>query len=459
MKGFLGKVRAFFGNRWVKFALVTTIYVLWFVVWTRSLWFLIGVPLIYDIYISKIGYRLIWKKHKERKKANKAYREVWSWIEAILFAVVAASLIHVYIFQMYKIPTSSMEKTLLVGDYLCVSKVTYGPRMPNTPLSFPLVHNTMPLSITGRNSYSEAIQWPYKRLAGFRNVERNDIVVFNFPAGDTVSMREPMRTYYDIVREYERRSGEHGKGSEAIRRNTRVIFRPVDKREHYVKRCVGIPGDTVFIAEGQLYINGEPQKRFPGTEFHYEVKTTSPISRSAFERMGLSYEDIIWYDRSEGYYTLALTESNLETVRKMSNVEFASRVIYRAGSNDIFPNDENFDWTVDNFGPLWVPVRGATVELTPGNLPIYTRIIRNYEGNELEAKDGKIFINGQPADSYTFEMDYYFMMGDNRHNSADSRYWGFVPQDHIVGTPAFIWWSRDPDTGKVRWNRIFSSPD
>lgn len=448
-------MRAFFSNKWVKFSLVTIIYVLWFVVWSRNLWMLIGVPVIYDIYISKLGHKYIWSKHKARKAKSKTYREVWSWVEAIVFAVIAATLIHVYIFQMYKIPTSSMEKTLLVGDFLCVSKVAYGPRMPNTPVALPLVHNTMPFS-AGKKSYSEAIQRPYKRLAGWGNVKRNDIVVFNFPAGDTVLLEDQAVTYYDVLRRYQSQYGDT-RGREALARKYSVVSRPVDKREHYVKRCVGLPGDTIFIENSQLYVNGERQQDFPGRQYHYRVRTTgTPISRSAIERMGLSNEDVIYL--GEQYYIIALTDANLAQVMAMKNIEEVVKEEFTEPNPDIYPNDPRYPWTRDNFGPVWIPSKGSTVELTTENLPLFRRAIEIYEGNSLKVEGDVIFINGQQAGSYTFGMDYFFMMGDNRHNSADSRFWGLVPEDHIVGKPAFIWWSKNADSGSIRWKRLFSSP-
>ena len=461
MKEFWSKVRTFFRNRWTKFTIVSVIYILWLVRWSRNPWMLLGLPVIFDIYITKYLSRFLFgKKHQERKATNKAYRETWSWIEAIVFAVIAASLIHTYIFQMYRIPTSSMEKTLLVGDYLCVSKVAYGPRMPMTPLSFPLVHNRMPFSQT-KKSYSEAVKRPYKRLAGCGSVQRDDIVVFNFPAGDTVLMENPNVTYYDVLREFQLTYGER-RGRELLERQYTVISHPADKREHYVKRCVGLPGDTVAVVHGDLYVNGVRHRDAPGRQYNYYVRTAgNPISRRTFDELGIAKDDIL-YDQSVHTYLLPLTDANVEQLRGMSNIVSIERYESSGTGYWIFPNDDRFDWNEDNFGPLWIPKQGATVALTTENLPLYRRIIRNYEGNDLEVRDGEIYINGAPADSYTFAMDYYFMMGDNRHNSADSRFWGFVPEDHVVGKPVFIGWSADKDKsfpGKIRWNRIFSHPE
>lgn len=238
MNKFLNKLKTIWGNRWVKFGVVSVIYLLWFVVWTGNLWLLLGLVVIYDIYISKTMYRLFWRKHKERKRTNKTYRKTSEWVEAILFATVVATLIRIFVFEMYVIPTPSMEKSMLVGDYLCVSKTAYGPRIPNTPISMPLVHNTMPFSQT-KKSFVEWIKWPYHRLKGFGNVKRNDPVVFNFPEGDTVSLAYPSDSYYNALRQYQRRYGDR-RGRQMLM-DEGIVVRPVDKRENYVKRAVGLP--------------------------------------------------------------------------------------------------------------------------------------------------------------------------------------------------------------------------
>ncbi len=460
MSRFKDIFKAVWGNRWVRFSLVAVVYVLWFVVWSRNAWMLLGLPVIFDVYITRFIPRLLFgRKHRERKERNRAYRETCSWVEAIVFAVVAASLIHIYVFQMYRIPTSSMEKTLLVGDYLCVSKVAYGPRMPMTPISFPLVHNRMPLA-PSRKSFSEAVRRPYKRLAGNGRVERDDIVVFNFPAGDTVLVERPEVTYYDILRDAQMQYGEK-LGREMLERTYTITSYPVDKREHYVKRCVGLPGDTIAVKHSILYVNGAEHKDAPGRQFMYFVKTSSPLSRSAFQNLGVSKDDLM-YDQSSGTYVLPLTDENADAISRMPGVESVTRYEASGTHHRIFPNDASFSWNEDNFGPLWIPYAGATVPLSTDNLPLYRRIIENYEGHDLEVTDdGTIRIDGEPADSYTFAMDYYFMMGDNRHNSADSRFWGFVPEDHVVGKPVLIGWSTDKDRGflrNIRWNRLFTIP-
>ena len=448
------KAKHILGNKWVKFGVVALLYTLMFVVWSRNLWFLLGLPVIFDIYITKRIARFVkWEKHQLRKKNNKTYREIFSWVDAIIFALAFATIINIYFFQMYTIPTSSMEKTLLVGDYLYVSKATYGPRMPQTPLALPLMHHTTPW---GTKSYSEAIKRPYKRLAGQRDVERGDIVVFNFPAGDSVILERQNETYYDIVRQFTSAYG-NAKGRQMMNKQYTVVARPVDKREHYVKRCVALPGDTLQVEHTLLYVNGQEQNYIDNQQYIYFVETSSPLGNRAIERLGLSPEDI-HYSPSSGTYTMPLTEQAKEQLEAMANVVRITKNESKEPFDAIFPNHKNFPWTEDNFGPLWIPAKGTTVELSMENLPLYERIIKNYEGHSLEVVDGKILIDGNLANSYTFEMDYYFMMGDNRHMSADSRFWGFVPEDHIVGTPRFVWLSLDkykPFPSNIRWNRMF----
>ncbi len=438
----MGKI---FGNKWFKFALWTLLYVLVFVVWMRNVWMLLGIAVIFDIFITKFLSRHVLVHHRRAREKSGTYRVVAEWVEAILFAVVVASIIHIFVFQMYVIPTPSMEKSLLVGDYLYVSKLTYGPKMPNTPLSLPLVHNTMPFSKTGAKSYSEAIRQPYKRLAGLKPIRRDDVVVFNFPAGDTVMLEKQNVTYYDEARYY---------GRAALENRYTIVSRPVDKRENFVKRCVAIPGDTIRIVASQLYVNGVAQKEIPGLQQVYHITTSSPFSYAVLDGMGISRSDI-GYNQPTGEYVMPLVAANAGKMRAMGNVSGIEPIEDYGG--EAFPH--TMGWTGSDFGPLWIPERGATVALTLDNLPLYERIIDVYEANDLRVEGGVIYINGAPATEYTFKMDYYWMMGDNRQNSADSRYWGFVPEDHIVGKASFVWLSLDKEKGlfdgKVRWNRMF----
>ena len=453
----MNKIKEIWANKWVRFGVVTAIYLLWFVIWTGNLWLLLGVPIIYDIYISKIMYRLFWKKHKERKQSNKTYRKTAEWVEAIIFATIAATIIRTFFFGMYVIPTPSMEKSLLVGDYLYVSKVAYGPQMPNTPISFPFVHNIMPFS-KDKSSYSTCWERPYKRLKGFGKIKRNDAVVFNYPMGDTVILPAGSPDYYDVLEVYQYNLGNK-KGREELYKEAKIVYRPVDKRENYIKRAVAIPGDTIEIKHTEVFINGEPQVKIPGLQYKYFVRTNgTTINPSVFERLNISQDDI-YYENTDHVYTMFATPAAIEELKKMSNVVEVFRHEVNGTNYDVFPRSEYFSWTEDNFGPLWVPKKGATVDLTIENLPLYKRIIETYEHNKLEVKDNQIYINGEPADKYTFKMDYYFMMGDNRHNSADSRFWGFVPEDHIVGKASFVWMSSDKNKSfpkNIRWNRLFT---
>ncbi|MBR6310731.1 MAG: signal peptidase I [Paludibacteraceae bacterium] len=427
----------------IKFSIVMIIYILW-IIWNGSLWWLLGIPMIFDVYITKKVHWAFWKKKGVEKQTKTV-----EWIDAVIFAVIVASLIRTFLFEAYTIPTSSMEKSLLVGDYLFVNKFTYGPRKPITPISVPFVHHTMPFTATTR-SYSDVWQRDYKRMTGLRKIKNNDVVVFNFPEGDTVCLENQAPSYHQLVRDY---------GREQIWRHFTIGYRPVDKRENYIKRCVAIPGDTLQIVDGQLYINGKPQEEIGIKQYRYNIYTDgTSFSPKALQRMGISLEDINHGYIAPGHYQIPLTPEMVESMRNFRFIKEITRVNAGDrydGSN--FPHDARYRWNEDNFGPLWVPQKGATVSLTIDNLPLYQRIIRIYEGNDLQVKDSAIYINGEKADSYTFAMDYYWMMGDNRHNSLDSRFWGFVPENHIVGKASMIWFSSDKDQSfpkNIRWRRL-----
>ena len=455
-------------KQYIKFAIAAVLYGL-FILWMQNGWLALGYILLADIYLTKYIPWGAWKKTN-----NPTLRSIYDWIDDIIFALVAVYFINLFIFQNYQIPSSSLEKSLLVGDYLFVSKVSYGPRVPNTPLSFPLVQNTLP--ILNCKSYLDWPSWDYKRVAGLGQIQRNDIVVFNFPAGDTVATLQQNPDYYTLVQMY---------GREAVRMNKHsfgdIIYRPVDKRENYVKRCVGLPGDSLSIRNNQVYINGKAARNPKNMQLNYFVETETPLTETMFRNWGVSRDDYMPYGQpctvtdpetlsflgfqpnANGAYNLVyrfpMTEAMVAQVKKLPSVKKVIVEPEIIGGTMYYPVDYDNGWTRDNYGPIWIPKRGATIELTPENLALYRRCIKNYEHNELEEKDGVVYINGEKATTYTFQYDYYWMMGDNRHNSADSRSWGFVPEDHIVGKPIMIWLSLDKDRslfdGGIRWNRLF----
>ncbi|MFA6334552.1 MAG: signal peptidase I [Bacteroidales bacterium] len=447
------KIFHILGNKWFKCTFWATLYLLW-VIWFDNWWFLLGLLIIFDLYITKKVKWAFWKKNYKKGEKRNAWLD---WLDAIIFALIASTFIKAFFFEAYMIPTSSMERTLMTGDYLFVSKVAYGPKVSQTPISFPLVHNVLP--VIGGESYLKWIQNPYRRLAGFREVKNDDIVVFNFPNGDTVLTADPTADYYTYVRLYGR--------DYTLKTYGPVVVRPDDKKDNYVKRCVAIAGDSLEIVNGKVYINGNPQKNYSGIQNTYTVYTNgTPINSKIIENMGLNVEELFYDSSLPGYPAFPLNEDEVTKVKSFANVVEIRQNIdtYPPDIPDsplmIFPFTENFKWTRDNLGPLWIPSAGSSVNLTLENLPLYSRIISSYERNKLEVKDLQIFINGKVATNYTFKLNYYFMMGDNRHNSLDSRYWGFVPESHIVGTPSVIWFSKDQFRSfpkSIRWKRIFKN--
>jgi signal peptidase I len=388
-----------------------------------------------------------------KKYKKSAARE---WIDAGIFAVIAATLIRTFVFEAYVIPTPSMEKTLLVNDFLFVSKFSYGPRIPNTPLAMPFVHHTMPLF--DMKSYVEWIYIPYTRWFASA-VNRNDVVVFNFPAGDTVINKEGYQSeqpYYDVARALGGPGGIDA-GRQIIFNDPDqypLIVRPVDKQENYIKRCVGVAGDTLQIINQIVYINGKSTPLPPYSETMYLVTTggqqlDETVMKDEYD-VDISNGEEFQQTGAPNQYAMLLTATAKDKMMKSGLAKNIAPLI--DSSREVYPYDPQYNWTKDNYGPIWIPKKGATLTLTAFNYPFYERAIRDYEKNKLEKRDGKFFINGKESTDYTFKMDYYWMMGDNRHQSQDSRYWGFVPEDHVVGEASIIWMSWNKG---IRWSRLF----
>ena len=453
MKTFQDRIKEVTTKSWITCGVWCAIYIA-FIIWVAwgdwsSLGWLVLLPIVADMFTTKYINWNWWKKYKPDEEtkgkeknphANPILYTIFSWIDAIVFALVAVYFINVYIFQNYQIPTSSLEKTLRVGDFLCVNKMCYGARVPNTPLSMPLVQHTMPTLLGGGKSYIEQPQWEYKRLNGWDQVEKGDIVVFNFPTGDTVCTKMQNPDYYTLCHYYGKRTVENRKDVFG-----EIVVRPVDRRENYVKRCVGTAGDTLQIIDNVVYIDGVAEPKHPYLQYNYIVTTDGHVlSNSYLSKLGISKEDR--ESNGNGVYRLPLTAEMKAELAKNSHV-LSIEIEPEEQGGEVYPLGHN-TWTRDNYGPIYIPAKGDTVMITEENYWVYKRIADAYEFKPMKV--------GEP---YVFEMDYYWMMGDNRHNSADSRSWGFVPEDHIVGKALFVWLSLDKDRGwfdgKIRWNRMF----
>ena len=471
-------------KQWAKLAVVLFLYALC-IVWVQPcsitgwLLTLVGALLLFDVYITK---KIRWQWWKT---AEGPVRFIMSWVDALVFSLVAVYFINLFLFQNYVIPSSSLEKSLLTGDYLFVSKVSYGPRIPQTPLTMPLTQHTLPL--IQAKSYIEWPHWDYRRMKGLGKVQLNDIVVFNYPAGDTIVTEPAYQSfdYYGMVYSlgqqiYEQNFADavnpanlnrqeqydyfkmiYNLGRNYIANNPNtygsIDSRPTDRRENYVKRCVGLPGQTLQIKNRIIYLDGKANKEPDNVQYTYYVKLKGNLPDDFMHDLGISMEDLTSLNQN-GY--LPLTKKAAKALSARKDLVASVRLNTDQYVGDLYPLNAVTGWTRDNYGPVWIPQKGKSIRLTMDNIAVYERPIRIYEGNDLEVKNGHIYINGKIANSYTFKMDYYWMMGDNRDNSSDSRYWGFVPEDHIIGTPMFVIISFDPDKPllqSIRWDRIFKS--
>ena len=394
---------------------------------SKDLWLAVFTLGLYVAYINYVeAEKLVYNPVHENEKDT--------ILGSLVFAVIAATIVHTYFIQPYKIPTGSLEKTLLIGDYLLVSKMHYGPRIPMTTLALPMVHDTIP--VINKRSYLKFPQLPYMRIPGFQKVKRNDIVVFNWPA--------------DTVKQFFKKDIAQ--------------YKPIDKKSHYVKRCVAISGDSLQIKNGRVYINGKPTV-YPDRTYlqHMYVvtpKDSMPFTRSMLLRLVNNYDiKEIYPMQNSDSFIMNLTDEKLQVVKNLSNIKTIK--LLDGGKGRMFGNKE---WDINNFGPIYIPKKGDQLVLTPENYPLYKQIIEKYDEHDkahkirnhhLTMKDGKFYLDGKPIKQYKVKQNYYFMMGDNRSNSEDSRFWGYVPFDHVVGKPVFIFMSSGKDG--IRWKRVFTT--
>ncbi len=446
----MSKIKEILRNKWFKFCFWSILYILIFVVWSANFWAIFLEIFIYDYFISKKYKVLFWDKHTALKAKNSVYKFIMGWLEAIVFALVVASFIRTYFVEMYVIPSPSMEQTLLVGDYIGVSKVAYGPKMPNTPIAMPLVHNTMPFGSKSK-SYVEWIQKPYERLAGYTHIKHQDVIVFNYPQGDTVLVESPQDNYYALKRQY---------GRKYLESISEIIYHPVDKRDNYIKRAIALAGDKLKIQNGIVYVNGKKEDNYETREYLYHVQfNPNTISKQVLDKLQIDERNIISYSGTSMSMFATLTQ--ISKIKALNGVQNAVQNINQVPNIDVFPYDTvMYKNNEHNLEEITIPKRGDKIVLNSRNIKLYERLITAYENHTLETNvNGEFVIDGLVTKTYTIEMDYYWAMGDNRDNSLDSRFFGFVPEDHLVGKANFIWFSTDMAKSfpkNIRFDRIFN---
>ncbi len=432
-------------NNYFKFTLSALLYSVW-VMWTGYYWLLTGLIIMADFFIFKLVPWEFWRKIK-----NKWLRRFFEWLQFFFLALILVMFVRAFFYRSYYIPTDSMENTLLPGDYIFVNKIKYGPRMPMRPLSIPFMHNTIPFG-EKKKSYSNKIKIPYQKLPGFSEIKQNDIVVFNFPEGDTILHPFTGHSYYSEIRKW---------GRKYVHDKFEIRTHPIVKRENFIKRCVAIPGDVIEIKKGTVFTNNHELNNSGHIKLKYYIKTSAKKVEDLFsdsiqpvDYKIISHKDNILFESPLSADEMEQLNGHPQVIGIMKH----ENTNYTLSTDKIFPHRHAFKWTEDNFGPLYVPKKGTTIRLSPENLPLYERIIKIYEKNDMEIKKDSVFINGKHTRVYTFKMNYYFLLGDNRHYSLDSRYWGLVPKNHVEGKAEFIWfsfqWDKTAKNGKIRWNRM-----